>query len=64
MYVDDLQLYTSTFFHDVSKTLTELNILTTETYYYNNYLKFNKIKTDYIINHKQTKNKQKDEIKS
>ena len=54
MYADDLQLYTSTSFHDVSKTLTELNILTTdiETYFNNTYLKFNKSKTECIIFHK------------
>ena len=53
MYADDLQLYTSTFFHDLSKTLnlsktlTELNTLTTimETHF----------KTECVIihNHRQ-----------
>ena len=53
MYADDLRLYTSTLIQDVSKTLTELNILTTdiETYFNNNYLKFNKSKTECIIFH-------------
>ena len=53
MYADGLQIYTSTSFHDISKTLTELNILTTdiETYFNNNYLKFNKSKTECIIFH-------------
>ena len=54
MYVDDLHIiYTSTSFYDVSKTLTELNILITaiETYFNNNYLNFNKSKTECIIFH-------------
>ena len=51
MYADDTQLYTSTTFNNLYETLTELNKLTTELeiYFNNNYLKFNKLKTDYII---------------
>ena len=53
MYADDTQLYTSTTLNDLPETLTEINNLTTEleVYFNNNYLKFNKIKTECIIFH-------------
>ena len=53
MYADDTQLYTSTTSNDLPETLTEINNLTTEleVYLNNNYLKFNKMKTECIIFH-------------
>ena len=53
MYADDTQLYTSTTLNDLPETLTEINNLTTEleVYFNNNYLKFNKMKTECIIFH-------------
>ena len=53
MYADDTQLYTSTTFNNLNETLTKIYKLTTELeiYFNNNYLKFNKLKTDCIIFH-------------
>ena len=52
MYADDTQPYTSTTFKNLYETLTEINKLTTKLdIYYNNYLIFNKLKTDCIILH-------------
>ena len=52
MYADDTQLYTSTTFNNINETLTKIYKLTTELeIYFNNYLKFNKLKTDCIIFH-------------
>ena len=53
MYADDIQLYTSTTFNNIYEILTEINKLTTKLkiYFNNNYLKFNKLKTDCIIFH-------------
>ena len=53
MYADDTQLYTSTTFNNINETLTKIYKLTTELeiYFNNNYLKFNKLKTDCIIFH-------------
>ena len=53
MYADDTQLYTSTTLNDLPETLTEINNLTTEleVYFNNNYLQFNKMKTECIIFH-------------
>ena len=53
MYSNDTHLYTSTTFNNIYDTLTEINKLTTELkiYFKNNYLKFNKSKTDCIVFH-------------
>ena len=53
MYADDTQLYTSTTFNNLDETLNKIYKLTTELeiYFNNNYLKFNKLKTDCIIFH-------------
>ena len=53
MYADDTKLYTSTTFNNLNETLTKIYKLTTELeiYFNNNYLKFNKLKTDCIIFH-------------
>ena len=53
MYADYTQLYTSTTFNNLNETLTKIYKLTTELeiYFNNNYLKFNKLKTDCIILH-------------
>ena len=50
MYADDIQLYSSTTLNHLLKTITKINKLTTELeIYFNNYLKFNKLKTECII---------------
>ena len=53
MYADDIQLYTSTNLEYLPETINKINKLTTEQeiYFDNNYLKFNKLKTECIIFH-------------